>query len=131
VATVVTAFTLLTMDRAPRSLLVVLRSPTRASALTLALGRTPSDDELAADMGFAPGELSDRLPDLIESLPPREETVIRLLHYAQVPRDDVALSLEITYARVDQLETLGVLKLRSMLKPGAGSWPGPPEPDGP
>jgi RNA polymerase sigma factor for flagellar operon FliA len=72
----------------------------------------PGEDPLSRCLR---GELVQRLADAIEGLPERERVVMTLYYYEELTRSEIALALDVSDGRVQQIRTSAVLHLRSAL----------------
>src|ERR687884_395004 len=87
------------------------------AALAQRLGRTPTQEESAADM-LEENELVERLSAAIESLPPRDRLVLNLYYHEELTLKEISKVIEVSESRVSQIHTAAVMKLRGLLRSG-------------
>jgi RNA polymerase sigma factor for flagellar operon FliA len=127
------------LDWIPRSVRQKARAAERAYAtLEAKLRRTPSESEVAAEMGVGVDELHAVFSQLslanvvaleellhvggegdlaraINTLPDREKTVVTLYYYEGLTLAEIGNVLGVTESRVSQIHTKSVLQLRAKL----------------
>ena len=125
------------IDWVPRSVRARAREIERANTkLEHRLQRTPTDEEMAAELELTVpelhesllaishssvaaldvGDLKDRIADSIASLPEREKLVIALYYYENLTLREIGEVLGVTESRISQLHTKAVLRLRGRMQ---------------
>jgi RNA polymerase sigma factor for flagellar operon FliA len=90
-----------------------------AALLAQQLGRAPTQEELARELGVDIGELGRMLLEsahVIVSLPPRDRLVLNLYYHEELTLKEISRVIEVSESRVSQIHTAAVMKLRALLR---------------
>jgi RNA polymerase sigma factor for flagellar operon FliA len=89
--------------------------------LSKVLGREPTNEELIKALGYKPDEFYSDLQKISASYllsldDLRENLVLQLILYEEIPAKEVAKLLKVSTARVSQIKESALSKLREKLK---------------